>query len=635
MIDIIQCVSARIIEAPCEPNPPPTHPVSGNNVVKTFFMHLSTSHEVHWDTPTVAALAVLIVVWAVRMQATWATWGNLTIDCGREMYVPAVLAESKTLYRDVWYLYGPAAPYFNSWLFRLFGIHLNVLYWAGSLSALGSAIFLFLSGMRLSSWLAGWTAGAVVLLQSFYPSVFSFPLPYSFASVYGCFAACIFLWLMIRAGRSKSLVWVFAAGTTAGIELLLKFEFGAMCFLALVLLIAARALQRPSRQRVARDLLAILPGLMACFTVIGWMISLGGLRFLINENLAAFPTSYFMRVYGKLWLEERGLALTPGAVGEAMLNGVILASIAQGLCLVASWRRQDHRMRWWRALLFFGAILYLAIVLGWREAIAFVFFPQAMALYVGLAAVAAAWYVLRQPAAERDGTLVLALFFSFFIAARVLLKTTPLGYSIYYDGPVVLSFLLLAQHIVTQVARSPRSVFIGKSFVCAGCLLAVVLGCVLNDPPKFDRVTLTTGRGSIKVSPGQAERYTAAIEFMKAQENLGESVLSIPEDASLYFLSGTHCPTRVCTFTPGILVPGKMSDEIIQEVERKRVRYLIWSNRVFPEYRALRFGVDFDREFGAYLMSHYRRIRPLTQSRPSLSDWSAFIWERIPDPASP
>ena len=41
------------------------------------------------------------------------------------MYVPAVLAEGRTLYREVWFPYPPAAPYFNSWLFRLFGTHLR------------------------------------------------------------------------------------------------------------------------------------------------------------------------------------------------------------------------------------------------------------------------------------------------------------------------------------------------------------------------------------------------------------------------------------------------------------------------------------------------------------------------------
>jgi hypothetical protein len=32
---------------------------------------------------------------------TWGAWGNLTIDSSHEMYVPAMLAEGKQLYRDI------------------------------------------------------------------------------------------------------------------------------------------------------------------------------------------------------------------------------------------------------------------------------------------------------------------------------------------------------------------------------------------------------------------------------------------------------------------------------------------------------------------------------------------------------
>ena len=81
---------------------------------------------------------------------------------------------------------------------------------------------------------------------------------------------------------------------------------------------------------------------------------------------------------------------------------------------------------------------------------------------------------------------------------------------------------------------------------------------------------------------------------MKEKNAKGQAVLSVPEDASLYFLSGTHCPTRILQFTPGSLLPGKMTEETIREIDEKRVRYLVWSNRLFPEYGVLRFGTDFE-----------------------------------------
>ncbi len=89
-----------------------------------YFSRLASGPPARWNLKTLGGLLALIVIWAAWLYGTWAHWGNLTADCGREMYVPTVLSEGKTLYRDVWFNFRPAAPYFNSVLFRIFGIHL-------------------------------------------------------------------------------------------------------------------------------------------------------------------------------------------------------------------------------------------------------------------------------------------------------------------------------------------------------------------------------------------------------------------------------------------------------------------------------------------------------------------------------
>jgi hypothetical protein len=148
-------------------------------------------------------------------------------------------------------------------------------------------------------------------------------------------------------------------------------------------------------------------------------------------------------------------------------------------------------------------------------------------------------------------------------------------------------------------------------------------------------VPLTTERGTINVKPNLAEQYKAGIQFMKEKDAKGEAVLSVPEDVSLYFLSETHCPTRILQFTPGVLVPGKMTEETISQIEQKPVRYLIWSTRLFPEYGVLRFGTDFDQTMGRYLTSHYRRTEHLAPNSVRLGEWNAHVWERIPEAESP
>jgi hypothetical protein len=584
---------------------------------------------------------MLVVLWAVKVFTTWAAWGDLTIDSGHEMYVPELLAQGKILYRDVWFMYGPVAPYFNSYLFRLFGLHLSVLYWAGSLSALGSAIFLYLAGMRLSSWLVGWTAGAVVLLEAFQPTLFCFPLPYAFGAVYGCLVGCLFVWLVIHASTSIKWPWMFAAGTAAAVALLTKLEFGIACYGTLALLVAVRSFLRRSWRLLARDILAILPGITICGLVVRWMVSIAGVEFITQENFMSWPTSYFMKTYGKMWLELTGFTITGSAFHEAMFRAIPLAVALLVSYCVLWWKRFDTRPILLKVVFVLTALLYFVrdIFLNFlpperlEPTLSTVFFPQDMVLYVIVAALAIWWYFWRQSEASavRNPAFPVLLTFSSLLAFRILMKMSPGGYPIYYNGPVVLSFLLLMCLIVPRSGHSRRFVFMGELVICLGCLAPVALHAVAFEAGARNFVPLTTERGTIRVSKHLAENYKASIQLMKLKASLGQSVLSVPEDTSLYFLSGTYCPTRVFLFTPGVLAPGKMTDDMIGEIDRKHVNYLLWSNRTFPEYGTPVFGKDFDREIGDYLKLHYRPVAPVIPNTGNYWDWTAVLWERKPE----
>lgn len=589
-----------------------------------------------WNFTTIVALLLLIVLWAVKLYTTWGAWGNLTIDSGHEMYVPAMLAEGKQLYRDVWFMYGPAAPYFTSYLYRLFGAQLNVLYWAGSLSALGSAIFLFLSGMRLSSWLAGWTAAAALLIEAFQPSIFCFPLPFTSAAVYGCFVGCLFVWLMINACGSLRWPWIFAAGTAAAIALLLKPEFGIACYGALGLLIAARAFQRRSWSLLARDLAATLPGVVMCALVIRWMVSIAGVEFITQENILSWPTSFFMKTYGKMWLARTGFTISGVAFHLAMWRTVTVAAVMLVLYCLLKWRRSDTLSVLSRVLMVVVLAFYLIksdyFILPMKASLtvllATVFFPRDMVLYIGVAALIAWCYFWWKPAPARNLAIPLLFTFSGLLAFRILMKMAATGYPIFYNGPVVLSFLLLLFMAIPRSSRSRRFVFLAELGVCLACLTPVFVVAQTIEARAKDFVPFSTDRGTIRVSKYMAENYAVAIRFMKEKAALGQSVLSVPEDTSLYFLSGTYCPTRVYLFIPGAVAPGKMTDELIGEIEQKRVSYLLWSNRTFPEYGVREFGKDFDTEIGDYLKSHYRRVGLLIPGVAASPRWTAVVWER-------
>lgn len=627
------------------PSESPTHPGNANKTMSSFVLRWerdipSTTARIYGfilrqGSKRVALLAIA-GLWAALFILTWAGWGDVTIDCGREMYVPSVLAQGKTLYKDIWYLYGPAAPYLNSLLFRLFGVHLYVLYWAGALSALGSAVFLFLTGARLVSIAAGFVAAVVVVLQSFVPGISCFPLPYSYAAVYGCLATSLFLWLVTRRPALGGEVGLFLPGIVAAVALVTKVEFGFGCYAALTLLMLCRAVGARSYSRLLLDIATVLPGVVLCAAVCAWVLSFGGLDFLL-QNMASLPGSYFMAKYGHRWLAANGFTSSPAVLAKALIK------IALAVLFWLVFGRLGPRLFSARRTLIIGALALVAGAIAaagagaanWAEAplpyalrriYGAAFFPEPSVLLAVLAIVPSLCLAYRR--GGDSAPLAFPVLFALCggTAFRCLVRLEPASYGIYCDGPVLLAVLA----IMTWFARSqgarhdtsrPRPVLL----LYFGLLLAAAMQI---DGYRAARkyVPIETARGTIRVPPENRTAYKDAIAFMREKARAGQFTMSVPEDTSLYFLSGVNCPIGFYQFAPGMLAPGPMTDAIIRDIERKRVRYLIWSNRTFEEYGAPLFGQDFDKPLGDYFRSHFK---PVAKLGASPDYWQATIWERV------
>ena len=590
-----------------------------------------------WNRTTYVALAALIVIWAVKFYSTWAAWGSLSSDSGHEMYIPAQLAQGRVLYRDLWFMYGPASAYFNGLLFRIFGIHLSVLYWAGSLSALLSAVFLFLVGMRLSSWIIGWTAAAALLLEAFHPTIFCFPLPYTFAAVYACLAGCIFLWTMVVLVDSPSWGWFLSAGLVAAIALLEKPEYGLACYGTLFFFVAVRAYRYRSLKPVLPDLAATLPGIILCGSVIYWMLSLKGVAFITQENVLSWPSSYFMQNFGRKWLEANGFTINFAAFVAAFWRTVAPLGVVLIAVSFLWWKRWDRFSILVRVALILGLILFFKksilfvspLPVPLAERLSSVFFPQDMVLYVVIATIAI-WIYFFRNSGEFSPAIPLAMTYAALSSFRILMGMHSAGYPIFYNGPVILCFLLMLSAIVPRRSRNPSWSFAGIALICSSCLLTVFLASSGLESRARNYEALETDRGTIRTTRHMKLNYEAAIIFMKEKSSAREPVLSVPEDVSLYFFSGTPCPTRVFQFSPGAVAPGKMTDDAIQEIENAKVQYLLWSNHTYQDFGVPDFGKDYNQALGEYLSVHYRRVGPLTTG--TGPGWSADVWQRIPSP---
>jgi hypothetical protein len=353
----------------------------------------------------------------------------------------------------------------------------------------------------LSARLAGLTAGAVLLLEAFQPSLFCFPLPYTFAAVYGCLVGCVFLWIAIRAASSTAWAWMFAAGTTAAVALLLKPEYGMACYLTLALLVGLRALRQRSRRSIALDLLAILPGVAICLAVISWMVSIRGAEFITQENIVSWPTSYFMKNYGQMWLAGHGFALTPSALGGALRRSLFPAGVVLELYWLFKWKRTDTTAVLMRFTLFLGLIAYYVFFLGLspQKMVDALVFPQDMVLYVAIAAAAAWWSFWRQSAEQYRPAVPIVLTFSGLLAFRILFLMRAADYPIYYNGPVILCFLLLVRALLQQIGHRQWQISLGELLICLLCASSAAISArnVTDDATEF--FPLVTERGTIRI----------------------------------------------------------------------------------------------------------------------------------------
>jgi hypothetical protein len=417
---------------------------------------------------------------------------------------------------------------------------------------------------------------------------------------------------------------VCGAASAAAAALLAKVEFGIGCYVAVGVLILARAIQAHSSRQLLADILATSPGVVVCGATVAWMISLRGAEFLIQENLAGLPSTYFMKAYGGVWLKITGMSFD----GRAMLRGLgALLAFLLYFALRVVWSRYGTG---WRVFL-----IGLAVLLALSSALFVVerpatlllralFLPPAMVFLLFVALPPLLWIAWGNQFPSRSVAMLVLVSGSAVVAMRCMFLTNAIDYSIYYNGPVILSFLLLAGW--AAFPEGPHSALLSRPAELLPFLAVLLTACL----PVASRIVvarrtfepLQSDRGLIYLPPGMPASYRAAIQFMKSAANEGKYVLSVPEDVSLYFLSGTHCPTRVYMFTPGLTPPGKPMDTLIEDIEKSHTEYLIWSNRTFLEYGTLEFGVDFDRPLGHYFRSHFRPVTSISKS-----GWEATIWQ--------
>lgn len=147
--------------------------------------------------------------------------GRFISDSGKEVMAPQLLLDGGVLYRDVFWLYGPWAPYFNTLMYAGFGVHTDVLLWVAKLLGAGVFLGVYRCLRTLSSAGMAFTGAMSVLAFSCTSGYFAWP--YSFSNLWATCMALFAISSMAHWQTTKRTRHLVISGICATIVVTCKF----------------------------------------------------------------------------------------------------------------------------------------------------------------------------------------------------------------------------------------------------------------------------------------------------------------------------------------------------------------------------------------------------------------------------
>jgi hypothetical protein len=592
----------------------------------------SASDENAGTTGIWTARAVIVGVAAAMAWYTWGHWGNFQIDNGRELYVPAEILKGKLLFRDLWYMYGPLAPYVKALLFWIFGVQLTVLYAFGLALTIGFALITFEISRRFRLGLVGSMVPSLFFLaEAFNPTIRNFVFPYSYAASIAAFLGAACLYFVMRHASGRRALDLGLAAVLGSLVILTKQEFGAACLALLGFEIAACYWDRRSFREMLRNTALCFTGLLPALAGYGWFVWKISARSIFFENWISTPGTYFMRTYGIFTIPQQGLRFVPSELlrtSEYTLLGItewaLLACIAvyaikklglsSRLSIAVSVMASLTPM--WIGTIAFNRLYpygYIDPELKWSSVVppmSASVLPHGIFFLAVLFTVYALWKLAKTPqnlmALQEAGLGIYAC----LIGLRQMMELRPNIFNcpVFFNVPTFMIFIILLCRIIRWACRSldaKRADLAAANFFFAECVLLFVL---LFPRPHLLPTRLTTEFGSFYTRTDAAILFPQIISFMKTHTQNGKDILVLPEPPSLYVFAGMEAPSRMYSLVPGYLAP-EQEQQYIDEVTSNRVRYVLIANRSMLEYKMYGFfHDDYNQHIYQWIMDNFVKV---------------------------
>ena len=543
---------------------------------------------------------VIAAAFVHALAVSWRKWGDVSVDTGRELDLPRRLAEGQLLYRDARFYYGPLAPYVNALLYRIFGVRLDVLVWAGIASAALMTLALYrLARFFVPRWASAALAVAFIYLCAFahlyVGAIFNFVLPYTFAATYGIVVAAwslVFLIEHVRSGREAS--FLLSAACLA-LSALSKVEVFVPAAAAHAVFVGSLFWARPRRRvlyvagyAVALALVLVVYG--GLWLSIGPMLWRDNLLGVVNQGSEKFV----LWVMGVLDIKEslEAVGLSSLLLAMMLVLGLLVSRVLVGRKLPAAAA--------WAVVMASGLAAWFGYRL-WQLHVHFRALPVAMTIVLAALGVLYA----RQPdrRAERLPHLLLWVF-GFACLWRIPLNAKPHHYGFYLlpVGLVCLGVLLFA-YAPRLAGEGPWP---GRVFAAAGLgMLAASISLAVVDSRQLYALhtyEVSTARGRLRI----INRWRLEGPAIQALSRLPPEtrLATVPQGAGLLYFAGLREGDTMFSYLP-MEVVGAADADLLSRLKGNPPDVVAWVGIPMDEFGSHGFGFDYAGRSMAWIRGEY------------------------------
>jgi hypothetical protein len=486
-------------------------------------------------------LFIVILALVAMLVFTWRTWCDPVVDFGRELYVPWQLSQGKVLYRDIAHFNGPVSAYFNSLIFRIFGVSLMSIVWTNIVILLAMLIVLYRTLCAIADQFAATTAcvAVTILLATGQPGPaanYNFICPYAHELTHGVALSIAMIASLYRFDRTRKMPWIALSGLLLGLVLLTKVEVSLSALLTA--LVTFSLLLRRGENRIAVACVfamsAILPIIIAVLSCYGGFSTVfGAWRWSLNPQLSALP--FYQRVRGTLDLRDSLSRLSIVSVGWCAVIGIGVAA-----AYVA--RRTPKPV----GLIASFVLIAAGLSWGWNDV------PwQDVGRPLILTTVAIAAFVLVRGKTTPENRLRVGLaLFALMLLAKIFLQV-----QLYHYG-FALALPALALTIVVGSCWIPG--WLNRTGRCGAFVRGAVLGAlavtcaryVAYMQQRYVEKTVLVGSGADAFWTPERGRSVNALLDLISRLPPGKTVAVLPEGVMINYLSRRQNPTPYIVVMP-------------------------------------------------------------------------------------